>query len=57
MGLQEDLDNLTIVVTWALGIVGDVMLLFTEYPLSIFLAFIVIGMGFGIVRKFFRAKK
>lgn len=57
MTLQTDLDNLSLVIAWAIGIIGDVMQLFTQYPLVIFTAFVVIAMGFGIVRKFFRAKK
>lgn len=57
MGMQEDLDNLSIVVVWAIGIVGDIMILFTKYPLVVMTAFVVVAMGFGIVRRFFKAKK
>ena len=57
MGVQEQLDNLSIVIVWFIGLVGDVMALFLEMPLVIFTAAVVVGIAFAMVRKFFKAKK
>ncbi|WP_406656157.1 hypothetical protein V7O62_09875 [Methanolobus sp. ZRKC2] len=57
MGVQEQLDNLTIVITWIIGLATDVMMLFLEMPLVIFTALAIVGGIFALVRRFFRAKK
>jgi hypothetical protein len=57
MTVQEQLDNLSIVITWLIGIVGDIMSLFLEMPLVIFTAAAIVATAFALVRKFFRAKK
>ena len=57
MVLQDQLDNLTTVITWFIGIVGDIMGLFLEMPLVIFTAAAIVATAFALVRKFFRAKK
>ncbi|WP_406657400.1 hypothetical protein V7O62_02275 [Methanolobus sp. ZRKC2] len=57
MGTQEMLDNLSIVITWFISLATDVMMLFLEMPLVIFTAASVVAVAFGLVRKFFRAKK
>lgn len=57
MTLETDLANLSIVISWFVGIVTDVMGLFMQMPLVIFTGGVVVAMGFALVRRFFRAKK
>lgn len=57
MVVAEQLENLSLVVVWLVGILTDIMRLFLEMPLVIFTGAAVVGIGFKLVGRFFRAKR
>lgn len=57
MVVAEQLENLSLVVVWLVGILTDIMMLFLEMPLVIFTGAAVVGIGFKLVGRFFRAKR